>query len=164
MALVHPGLFHRLGVVVEDVDAVDSWYRRVLGSAPVKETERPVRDPAEPDAIALEGASTRMLWQGRLPILLLGAADPGGAVARFMARWGPGMHSVAWEIDDMWTAEHLLVQSGFRITGVNVPGRHFFVHPADTDGVLIEWTDTSISGDPRRGEPVPSGRPGWWVE
>jgi hypothetical protein len=55
----------------------------------------------------------------------------------------------------MWTVEHVLDQAGYHITGVNIPGRHFFMHPRDTDGVLLEWTDTSIGGDPRRGNPDP---------
>jgi methylmalonyl-CoA/ethylmalonyl-CoA epimerase len=158
MALAQPGLFHRLGLVVEDVEATDSWYRRVLGGVPVAGTARPHQDQLRPaeNVLDLDGATSRMLWHGGLPLILLGAATADGPVGRFMARWGPGMHSVAWEIDDMWTVEHLLRQANIRITGVNVPGRHFFMHPADTDGVLMEWTDTSIAGDPRRGEPTPA--------
>src|ERR1700760_427628 len=158
MALVQPGLFHRLGLVVDDVGAADGWYRRVMGCVPVSRTERPHQDSGQPvvNVLDLEGAASRMLWHGGLPLILLGAATPDGVVARFLSRWGPGMHSVAWEIDDMWTVEHLLRQRDIRITGVNVPGRHFFMHPADTDGLLLEWTDTSISGDPRRGDPRPA--------
>jgi catechol 2,3-dioxygenase-like lactoylglutathione lyase family enzyme len=155
MALVRPGLFHRLGLVVDDVDAADSWYRRLFGAVPVSGTERPHQERRAEGVLDLDGATSRMVWHGGLPLIFLGAATPDGPVGRFIARWGCGLHSVAWEIDDMWTTEHLLRQRDIRITGVNVPGRHFFMHPADTDGVLIEWTDTSIAGDPRRGHPVP---------
>jgi methylmalonyl-CoA/ethylmalonyl-CoA epimerase len=151
MALVEPGLFHRLAVAVDDVPAADAWYRRIMGCVPVRGSERPHQDEPIPNVLDLEGATSQMLWHGGLPLILLGAATPDGPVGRFLGRWGPAVHSVAWEIDDMWTVEHLLRQQDIRITGVNVPGRHFFMHPADTDGVLMEWTDTSIAGDPRRG-------------
>lgn len=155
MALVQPGFFHRLGLVVDDPDAAGRWYERVMGCTPVRGSERPHQDVPVANVLDLDGATSKMFWHGGLPLILLGAATPDGPVGRFMARWGAGLHSVAWEIDDMWTVEHLLRQRDIRITGVNVPGRHFFMHPADTDGVLMEWTDTSISGDPRRGHPVP---------
>jgi catechol 2,3-dioxygenase-like lactoylglutathione lyase family enzyme len=149
-------LFHRLGLVVDDLAAADSWYRRVMGCKPVSGSERPHQDIPVANVLDLDGATSRMLWHGGLPLILLGAATPDGPVGRLLARWGAGMHSVAWEIDDMWTVEHLLRQCDIRIVGVNIPGRHFFMHPADTDGVLMEWTDTLITGDPRRGHPAPA--------
>jgi catechol 2,3-dioxygenase-like lactoylglutathione lyase family enzyme len=156
MALVQPGLFHRLALVVDDVTPADEWYRRIMGCVPVAATERPHQDQPVENVLDLDGATSQMLWHGGLPLILLGVADRDGPVGRFMARWGAGLHSLAWEIDDMWTVEHLLRQKDIRITGVNIPGRHFFMHPADTDGVLMEWTDTIINGDPRRGLPVPA--------
>jgi methylmalonyl-CoA/ethylmalonyl-CoA epimerase len=153
--LVQPGLFHRLALAVDDLPAADAWYRQVMGCVPVQGSERPHQDQPVPNVLDLDGATSQMLWHGGLPLILLGAATPDGPVGRFLARWGAAVHSVAWEIDDMWTVEHLLRQDDIRITGVNIPGRHFFMHPADTDGMLMEWTDTNIAGDPRRGHPVP---------
>jgi catechol 2,3-dioxygenase-like lactoylglutathione lyase family enzyme len=158
MALVEPGLFHRLGLVVNDVAAAAAWYKRILGCSAVAGNTRPHQDTPEPDVLERDGANAEMLWHGGLPMILLGAATPDGPVGRFMGRWGAGLHSLAWEIEDMWTLDHLLRQRGIRITGANLPGRHFFMHPADFDGLLLEWTDTSIVGDPRRGEtPPPEG-------
>jgi hypothetical protein len=31
-----------------------------------------------------------------------------------------------------------------RIGAANIPGRHFFMHPRDTYGVLMEWTDDTF--------------------
>jgi len=160
MALVTPGLFHRLGLAVQDVDAADDWFRRVMGCVPTAGTERPFQETPVPGTLAQEGATAGMLWHGGQPLLLLGALNAEGPIGRHIARWGTGLHSVAWEIEDMWTVEHLLRLRDFRIAGVNVPGRHFFMHPADTSGVLIEWTDTRIAGDPRRGHPAAPEGPG----
>jgi hypothetical protein len=49
----------------------------------------------------------------------------------------------------------VLRRQGVRITGVDVPGRHFFMHPADSEGLLIEWTDTEFDNDPRDGAVLP---------
>jgi len=145
---------------VEDVAVAGAWFRRVMGCISVAGTERPYQETPVSGALDEEGASAEMLWHGGLPLLLLGAVTPDGPIGRHIARWGSGVHSVAWEIEDMWTVEHLLELRDIRITGVNVPGRHFFMHPADTHGMLIEWTDTRIAGDPRRGHPVAAEGPG----
>ena len=77
-------------------------------------------------------------------------------MAGFLSRYGPAVHSLAWEIDDMWGVEHLLQLRGIRITGVSVEGRHFFMHPKDTHGLLMEWTDGRVgefgSAEPAIGE------------
>lgn len=158
--LVQPGLFHRLGLAVEDAAAAHDWYERVMGSVRVAGTIRPHQERPIADTLSQEGADARLLWHGGLPLILLGASRPDGPVGRHIARWGTGLHSVAWEIPDMWTVDHLLRQRDIRVTGVNLPGRHFFMHPGDTHGVLIEWTDTSIVGDPRRGDQRPPETPG----
>src|SRR5262245_42246185 len=137
LPLVQPGLFHRLALAVDDLAAADAWYRQMMGCVAVRGGERPHQDEPVPNVLDLDGATSQMLWHGGLPLILLGAATPDGPVGRFMTRWGAAVHSVAWEIDDMWTVEHLLRQEDIRITGVNIPGRHFFMHPTDTDGILM---------------------------
>lgn len=160
MPLVQPGLFHRLGLAVEDASSAHEWYGRVMGATLVAGTIRPHQERPVGDTLSQEGAEARLLWHGGLPLILLGASRADSPISRHIARWGTGLHSVAWEIDDMWTVDQLLRQRQIRISGVNVPGRHFFMHPGDSHGVLIEWTDTSMIGDPRRGEPRPDESPG----
>jgi catechol 2,3-dioxygenase-like lactoylglutathione lyase family enzyme len=152
MSVVDAGRFHRLAFGVADATAASAWFERMLGTTPVVgmgqgETDRAVNE--------VDGADTRMQWLGGMPLLLLGAADAAGPVAAFIQRYGPSVHSLAWEIDDMWSLEHRLIEREIRITGVNIPGRHFFMHPRDTRGLLIEWTDTHITGDWRDGNPLP---------
>jgi hypothetical protein len=72
-----------------------------------------------------------------------------------VARYGTGLHSVAWTVEDLWGAETLLRRKDIRITGSDIPGRHFFMHPADTSGLLIEWSDTEFERDPRDGAELP---------
>ena len=51
----------------------------------------------------------------------------------------------------MWASQNYLQQAGIGITGVHVEGRHFFMHPRDTFGLMLELTDDRLPGDPRNG-------------
>jgi 4-hydroxyphenylpyruvate dioxygenase-like putative hemolysin len=106
----------------------------------------------------LDGSDMGMVWMGDVPFLALGAADADGLVGRWLARHGPGVQSLAWEVPDMWAAQNFLQQLGIGITGVHVPGRHFFMHPRDTFGLMLELTDDRLPGDRRQGlEPTGGG-------
>jgi catechol 2,3-dioxygenase-like lactoylglutathione lyase family enzyme len=146
MALIEAGPLHRVALAVEDASAANNWFEQVLGVSPLgPERQAPPgevgADPGEDD---LEGTDTRLFRLGGFPFILLSKGAPGGPVSNFLSRWGPGVHSLAWEVKDMWTVQNLLIRSGIRIGAVNIPGRHFFMHPRDTRGVLMEWTDDSF--------------------
>jgi catechol 2,3-dioxygenase-like lactoylglutathione lyase family enzyme len=160
MALVEPGYFHRLALAVDDAGAANKWFEEVLGAGPVGELT--TRDPERlagggGDEADLEGADTRMFRLGGYPFILLSKGLPGGPIHKFLERYGPGVHSVAWEVDDMWTVQNLLIERGVRIGAVNITGRHFFMHPRDTHSLLMEWTDDSFGyskGRPDTGKGV----------
>ena len=69
-------------------------------------------------------------------------------MARFLERYGPGVHSLAWRSRTCGPSRTSLSR-GIRIGAVNIPGRHFFMHPRDTHGVLMEWTDDTFGGNKR---------------
>jgi hypothetical protein len=148
---------HRLAVAVEDSAAAADWFGRTFGAKPFGNSYVPfMADNADvrEEIRSQEGSDSRMLWHGGYPFLLLSPFGSGGYVERHLQRWGPGLHSLAWEIEDMWGADARLRTRGLGITGVNIPGRHFFVHPRDTHGVMVEFTDTYWRDDPRRGAPA----------
>ncbi|MDD2817670.1 MAG: hypothetical protein PHN51_02590 [Candidatus Nanopelagicales bacterium] len=153
--LVQPGYFHRLGLAARPEDSLTTWCERVLGAVRIDSGMRQVRGiPFEggsnEDGVSEEsGAFTEMIWLGTLPICVFVATDDQGQLGSFVAKYGVGLHSVAWTVDDLWRSETLLRRSDIRITGVDLPGRHFFMHPADTAGLLIELTDTEFDNDPR---------------
>ncbi len=135
------GNCHRVALAVHDFDgAVDQW-RRVFGAGVMMEH---VHDD-------LDGSDMAIVWMGNMPVLALASADPDGLVGRWLAKNGPGVQSLAWEVPDMWSAQNYLVQMGIGITGVHVEGRHFFMHPRDTFGLMLELTDDRLPGDPRNG-------------
>jgi methylmalonyl-CoA/ethylmalonyl-CoA epimerase len=144
----NPGNCHRVALAVHDFDgAVEQW-RRVFGAGVMI-------DHVHDD---LDGSDMAIVWMGNMPVLALASADPDGVVGRWLAKNGPGVQSLAWEVPDMWASQNYLMQMGIRITGVHVEGRHFFMHPRDTFGLMLELTDDRLPGDRRNGmEPTGGG-------
>jgi hypothetical protein len=161
--VVRPGHFHRLGIACQAGRHTDRWLQTILGARPLTAKMRqihglPMHEPGVTSSDE-SGAESELLWLGNIPVALFTATDADGPLGRYLARYGPGLHSVAWTIEDLWSTETLLRRRNVRITGADVPGRHFFMHPADTSGLLVEWTDTDFEGDPRDGgflPPIPA--------
>ena len=137
--------------MVEDSAAAYDWFGRVLGAGGLG-ADRAVDESRSGGGEDLEGTDIRLFRVGGYPVILLAKGAPGGPVARFYERYGPGVHSLAWEVGDMWVVQNLLMQRGIGIGAVNIPGRHFFMHPRDTDGVLMEWTDDTFGPNGRQGD------------
>jgi methylmalonyl-CoA/ethylmalonyl-CoA epimerase len=129
---MRPRGIHHLGVAVEDLDAALATYERLFGAE--VEHEATVGDQG------VRAASLR-IGQDRVELLEpLGDDTP---VGRFLAKRGPGMHHVAYEVEDI--AAELEALSG---RGVELIDEHprqglfglqvAFVHPDAVHGVLSE--------------------------
>ena len=151
MALIQPGRLHRLALAVDDAGSAHDWFERVLGAGSLG-IDRDLGDVRGPGEADLEGTDTRLFRLGGSPIILLSKGVAGGPVASFLQRYGPGVHSLAWEVEDMWVVQNLLAERKIGIGAVNIPGRHFFMHPRDTHGVLMEWTDDTFGENERRAD------------
>ena len=136
-----PGNCHRIALAVHDFDGALAQWRRVFGAGVMLDA---VHDN-------LDGSAMGIVWMGDVPFLALAADDPDGLVGRWLTKNGPGVQSLAWEVPDMWAAQNHLMQAGIGITGVHIEGRHFFMHPRDTFGLMLELTDDRLPGDPRNG-------------
>jgi methylmalonyl-CoA/ethylmalonyl-CoA epimerase len=123
---------HHLGVAVADLDEAVTAYERVFGA-------RLEHRETVPDQ-GVEAASLRV-GEGRVELLAsLGEETP---VGKFLAKRGPGMHHVAFEVDDVGTALDELNEEGVEL--VDERPRHglfglevAFLHPDALDGVLAE--------------------------
>lgn len=121
-----------IGIAVDDLDAAVERYVRLLGVAPVHR-ER-VEDQGVDEVLFAAGSSF---------IQLLGALGPDTAVGRFLATRGPGVHHVAYRVDDIDAAlVHLRAEGARLVDETPRPGsrgtRIAFVHPAAFGGVLVE--------------------------
>ena len=123
---------HHLGVAVADLDEAVNTYERVFG-ARVEHRER------VPDQ-GVEAASLRV-GDGRVELLAsLGAETP---VGKFLAKRGPGMHHVAYEVPDVRAAIDELAGQGVELVDEEPREGLFglqvaFLHPDALDGVLAE--------------------------
>jgi len=80
---------------------------------------------------------------GESTLEYLESTDPEGAVGKFLEKKGPGIHHLAFEVDDVDAAVKELLDKGVQmIDKTPRSGAHgnriAFIHPKETGGVLIE--------------------------
>lgn len=95
------------------------------------------------ETVLAEQVNTAFFRQGESKIELLESTDPDGVIARFINRKGEGIHHIAFEVDDIDAEMSRLRAEGFVLLNER-PRRGAdnkwvcFLHPKDTNGVLIE--------------------------
>jgi methylmalonyl-CoA/ethylmalonyl-CoA epimerase len=123
---------HHLGVAVEDLDAALSTYERLFGAE--------VEHRATVEEQGVRAASLR-IGDGRVELLEpLGEDTP---VGRFLAKRGPGMHHVAFEVNDLPATLAELANAGADLIDEAPRAGLFglevaFIHPDSVHGVLAE--------------------------
>jgi methylmalonyl-CoA epimerase len=95
------------------------------------------------EEVPQEGVRVAMLRLGESRIELLEPTRPDSAVARFLARRGPGLHHVCLASDDVAADDARLRAAGLDLLREEpTPGaggrRVQFVHPKSAGGVLVE--------------------------
>ena len=121
-----------VAIAVEDVDAALPYYVEVLGLPLVHR-----------ETLVEQGVVAALLDVGDSHVELVAPMAPETGVGRFLASRGPGMHHVAYRVDEIERALAALADSGVRlIDGRPRPGirgsRVAFLHPSSTGGVLTE--------------------------
>ncbi|HYJ61167.1 MAG TPA: methylmalonyl-CoA epimerase [Actinomycetota bacterium] len=125
-----------VGIAVDDLEAAVARYERVLGVAPVHR-----------ERVEDQGVEEVLFPVGSSYIQLLGALDPDTPVGRSLASRGPGLHHVAYRVEDVAAALAHLRAEGARLVdetprsgsrGTTIA----FVHPATLGGVLVELVQT----------------------
>src|SRR3954453_9881385 len=96
-----PSSVHYVGLAVEDLDGALDTYERLFGAR--------LEQRSRVEEQGIEGASIRL---GESRLELLGALEKDPPVGRFLAKRGPGMHHVAYEVDDIRAALTRLSQAG----------------------------------------------------
>jgi methylmalonyl-CoA/ethylmalonyl-CoA epimerase len=123
---------HHLGVAVGDLDQAVSTYERVFG-AQLEHRE----------TVAEQGIEAASLRVGDGRVELLGSLGEDTPVGKFLAKRGPGMHHVAYEVADVRSALDELAGKGVELVDEQ-PRRGLFglqvafLHPDALDGVLAE--------------------------
>jgi methylmalonyl-CoA epimerase len=121
-----------VGVAVEEIDASLELYRDLFEL-----------DVAHREIVQEQGVEAVLLDVGENHVELLAPLGPDTPVGRFIAKRGPGLHHVAYQVSDIDSTLAELGQAGLRlIDKQSRPGigatRVAFLHPEAADGVLIE--------------------------
>jgi methylmalonyl-CoA/ethylmalonyl-CoA epimerase len=95
------------------------------------------------EEVADQKVKTAFFPVGPSNLEFLETTDPAGAIGKFLEKKGPGIHHVAFEVDDVDAAVKELLAKGVRmIDQAPRSGAHgsriAFIHPAETGGVLME--------------------------
>ena len=123
---------HHLGLAVVDLDEAIDTYEKLFGAR-----------LEHRDALAEQGVEAASLLFGDGRIELLAATGEDTPVGRFLAKRGPGMHHVAYRVDDIGAALDELASAGAQLID-SEPRRGLFglqvafVHPDAVHGVLTE--------------------------
>ena len=129
---MQPGGIHHVGLAVTDLDEAVATYLRLFGGT--LEHRELVPDQGVEAASVLVGASR---------IELLAPTGEDTPVGRFLAKRGPGVHHLAYEVEDVAAALDSLAAEGVELIDT-VPRRGLFglqvafVHPDAVHGVLTE--------------------------
>jgi methylmalonyl-CoA/ethylmalonyl-CoA epimerase len=123
---------HHVGVAVADLDEAVRTYERLFGGR--------LEHRARVEDQGVEAASMRV---GDSRVELLAALGDDTPVGKFIAKRGPGMHHLAYEVDDVESALADLTEQGVELIDAAPREGLFglevaFVHPDSVHGILSE--------------------------
>jgi methylmalonyl-CoA/ethylmalonyl-CoA epimerase len=126
------GRIDHVGVAVTDMDGALALYHDGLG-LPL----------AHRETVEEQGVDAALLDVGDGHVELLAPLGPETPVGRYLAKRGPGLHHVAYGVEDIEAELERLRNAGIRLidetprVGIR-SSRVAFVHPAAVGGVLTE--------------------------
>ena len=132
------GSIDHIGVAVADLEAAIAVHRDTYGMPLVHR-----------ETIAEQGVEAALLDVGDSHLELLAPLGDDTPVGRFLASRGPGLHHVAYRVDDVAAALDELRAAGVRLiderprTGIR-NSQVAFLHPSASGGVLTEIVQPPI--------------------
>jgi len=126
------GLIDHIGVATDDLDASLALYK---GSMAMPLSHR--------ETVEEQGVEAVLLDVGDCHVELLSPLGPDTPVGKFLERKGPGLHHVAYRVDNIEAALEQLSGAGIELidseprTGIR-QSQVAFLHPRSTGGVLTE--------------------------
>lgn len=121
-----------IGIAVRNLEKSIDLYQRLLNT-----------DCYKTEQVASEFVNTAFFKTGENKVELLEATAAESAIATFLEKKGEGIHHIAFAVDDILAEMDRLKNEGFVLLN-DQPKKGAdnkmvcFVHPKDTNGVLIE--------------------------
>ena len=129
------GRIDHIGVAVDDLEAAIELHTRAYGMEVVHR-----------ETVEAQGVEAVLLDVGENHVELLAPLSAETPVGRFLAKRGPGLHHVAYQVADIDAALASLRESGVRMideeprVGIR-RSRVAFLHPGASGGVLTELVE-----------------------
>ena len=126
-----------LGIAVNSIDQGKSFWTDVLGLA-----------FEGSETVAEQKVTTAFFPVGESEVELLESTSPDGPVAKFIEKKGQGFQHVAFRVENIEEALAELKEKGIRLIDetprIGAGGAKIaFLHPKDTNGVLVELCERS---------------------
>lgn len=123
-----------IGIAVSNLEESRNKWARLLGE-----------DAYKTEMVEAEGVKTLFFKIGSSKIELLEATRPDSPIAGFIEKRGPGIHHIAFEVDDIVAEMKRLKELGYHLLNespkIGADNKLVcFVHPKDMSGVLVELT------------------------
>lgn len=126
---------HHVAIVVESIEKARLVYEGAFGMT-----------GSEIEFVPDQKVRVLVVMAGTQRIELVEPASPDSPVTGFLAKRGPGLHHLAYKVDDIERAIAACKAAGLRMIDEKPrPGAHHcriaFVHPSATGGVLSELVE-----------------------
>jgi len=121
-----------IGIAVTDIDVSNKVFEKVFGKENYKS-----------EKIESEGVITSFFEIGENKIELVAATNPDSPISKFLSNNREGMHHIAFAVDNIQAEMERLKNEGITLLN-DAPKKGAdnklicFLHPKDTNGVLIE--------------------------
>lgn len=128
-----PTHIEHIGIAVADLDESIAYYEKVLGLECYAIEE-----------VADQKVRTAFFKVGDTKIELLESTNPEGPIGKFIEKKGPGIHHLAFAVDNVGKALEHAQEQGVRLID-EVPRKGAeglkigFLHPKSSQGVLTEF-------------------------
>lgn len=126
-----------VGIAVADLKEANELFTKLFGKDPYKEED-----------VASENVTTSFFQLGESKIELVGSnSSEENAISKYISKKGPGIHHLAFEVDDIHASMAEMKEKGFDLLS-DSPKRGAdnklicFLHPRTTNGVLVELCQT----------------------
>lgn len=121
-----------IGIAVDNLEEAIAYYENMLGLKCYSIEE-----------VADQKVRTAFFRVGQTKVELLESTDPEGPIGKFIAKKGPGLHHLAFAVDDVDASLKTVEEKGVQlIDKTSRQGaenlRIGFLHPKSTFGVLTE--------------------------
>ena len=133
-----------IAIVVEDIDASLNFWQDALGL-----------NLSHIEEVRQQESLVAFLPSGESEVELVEPTSGTSGVARYMAKRGPGMHHICFEVDDIRETMNKLKLHDVQLINdeptIGTGGKQIaFVHPRSTGGVLVELYELTPDEPQRR--------------